>query len=270
MDLKEEKLQAVKLWTENPCGVGDYVEHLEYGSRAFFDEIRRNRYEVTDDWMPRHIDFGAARGAKLLEIGYGLGTDLLTFRENGAEVYGIDITEEHHRLAQLNFTLHGQDSVLSVGDCAKIDYPSDYFDFVYSHGVLHHTPEIDRCISEVHRVLKQGGQFIMSVYHTLSAYHICTMLINRGLIRGKLFRLGYRGLMATVERGADGVTTKPLVKTYRKGSLRRMLDQFATVELRCAHFKREHIPRVGRLLPRSAERDLEPYLGWYLLAFATK
>ena len=35
--------------------------------------------------------------------------------------------------------------------------PTQSFDAVYSFGVLHHTPDIERAVSEVHRVLRPGG-----------------------------------------------------------------------------------------------------------------
>jgi len=268
--MNRDKFEAQKQWNNNPCGTGEYLHGIEYGSLEFFDAIRDHRYEVTDKWMKKIIDFSISRNKQLLEIGHGIGTDLLTFCEGGAAVFGIDIAEEHHKLAQRNFTLHGKTCVLKLCDGAEIDFPSNYFDYVYSHGVLHHTPDTVRCISEAYRVLKPGGKFILSLYHTYSAFHIFSMVIGNGFIKGKLFKLGYRGLMSTVEYGADGMSIKPLVKTYTKRKLRHLLSDFSRVEFKIAHFKREHIPNVGRLLPRCLEEGLEPYLGWYVIAFATK
>ena len=39
------------------------------------------------------------------------------------------------------------------------------FDWFYSHGVLHHTPDIQRAIDEVWRVLKPNGRTIIMLYH---------------------------------------------------------------------------------------------------------
>ena len=102
------KLAAQKQWSTTPCGTGDYLDGLEYGSLEFFEAVRHSRYNITDPWMTETINFTIARGKKLLEIGYGLGTDLLTFCEGGAEVYGIDMTEEHYRLAQRNIEVQGK------------------------------------------------------------------------------------------------------------------------------------------------------------------
>jgi ubiquinone/menaquinone biosynthesis C-methylase UbiE len=268
-EMNDAKLEAQKQWTIHPCGTGKHTDGIEYGSLEFFDAIAQSRYEVTDQWMKRMIDFYISKGKRLLEIGHGIGTDLLSFCEGGAEVYGIDFTEEHHRLAKRNFALHNRTGVFKLCDAAEIDFPPNYFDYVYSHGVLHHTPDTVRCISEAFRVLKPGGEFILSLYRTYSAFHIFSK-IAYGFIRGNLFKLGYKGLISTVEYGADGISIKPLVKTFTKRKLKCILSDFSRVKFKVAHFKREHIPYIGRLIPRCLEQLLEPYLGWYLIAFATK
>ena len=268
--MSRDKLESQKQWNANPCGTGEYLRGIEYGSLEFFDEIKRNRYEVTDKWMKRIIDFGICRNKRLLEIGHGMGTDLLSFCEAGAMVYGIDITEEHHKLAQRNFILHGRKCDLKLCDAAEIDFPANHFDYVYSHGVLHHTPDTVRCISEAYRVLKPGGKFLLSVYYTYSAFHIFSMLIYSGIIQRRLFRLGYKGLMSTAEYGADGMARRPVVKTYSKRQLRHMLADFSRIEFKLAHFRRQHIPLVGSVLPERLEKRLEPFMGWYVVSFATK
>ena len=269
-EVNNAKREAQKQWSIHPCGMGKHTEGIEYGSLEFFDVISHSRYEVTDQWMRRIIDFNISKGKRLLEIGHGIGTDLLSFCEGGAEVHGIDFTEEHHRLAQTNFALHSKTGIFKLCDAADIEFPANYFDYVYSHGVLHHTPDTVRCISEAFRVLKPGGQFILSLYRTYSAFHLFSVVLMNGFIRGKLFRLGYTGLISTVEYGADGISIKPLVKTFTKRELRYILSDFSRVEFKVAHFKREHIPVIGRLIPRCIEPVLEPYLGWYLIAFAMK
>jgi ubiquinone/menaquinone biosynthesis C-methylase UbiE len=269
--LSAEKQQARKQWNATPCGTGEYLAEIEPESLEFFEAVRRSRYERTDRWMTRTIPFAAARGKRVLEIGHGLGTDLVSFALAGAaQVCGIDITEEHHRLALRNFELRELACTLKLCDAAAIEFPAEAFDIVYSHGVLHHTPDTVRCVSEAYRVLKPGGQLILSLYHTYSLYHLLTMLVVQGVLRGKLRRLGYRGLMATVEYGADGVHTKPLVKTYSKRQLRHILGDFRRVEFKIAHLTPEQIPWLGRLIPAPVLRLLEPHLGWYVIAFATK
>jgi ubiquinone/menaquinone biosynthesis C-methylase UbiE len=268
IDLHKE--QAQKQWNANPCGASDGDGACEKGSLEFFDSVRKSRYEVSDTWMKKKIPFSTGKDKKLLEIGFGMGSDLLTWCESGAEVHGIDITPEHFRLAQANFALHGQKADLKLADASDIPYPSNSFDIVYSNGVLHHTPDTVRCISEAYRVLKPGGQLIFTMYHFYSAFHFFDKLLFQGLCQGKLFTLGYHGLMSTTEKMADGINIKPLVKTYSKRQLKTMLADFSTVKFEIALFNRGHIPIVGRFIPPFLENFIARWIGWYIVAYATK
>jgi len=46
------------------------------------------------------------------------------------------------------------------GDFHRLDFPSNYFDFVVSSAVLHHAENIVQVLREAKRVLKPGGQFV--------------------------------------------------------------------------------------------------------------
>jgi hypothetical protein len=48
-----------------------------------------------------------------------------------------------------------------------------------------------------------------------------------------------------------------------------MLGDFREVQICVRHFRREQLP-AGRLLPRFLEPLIEPWFGWYVVAFATK
>jgi SAM-dependent methyltransferase len=264
-----ERRAAQRHWNAHPCGTGDYLDGIPESSREYFEAIRHHRYHVSDSWMLKTIDFAAAKDKKLLEVGHGIGTDLLTFCEHGAQGYGIDITEEHHRLAGLNFALHEMKPVLKVCDCAAIDFPPDYFDLVYSHGVLHHVQNVAPCIAEIKRVLRPGGLFIVGMYHTYSLHHLYWLLYH-GLFRGQILKLGYRGLLSTVEYGADGINHRPYVKTYSRAELRGILRDFSRVRFKIAHITPNWVTKLNQLIPQKWIDSIESRWGWYILAFAEK
>jgi SAM-dependent methyltransferase len=273
---RDDKAESQKQWSRTPCGTGDYLgtgdplSRLEAESLAWFDEIRRVRYEVADPWMLRVMPFTEMRGKRLLELGHGVGSDLLTFAQNGAEACGIDITEEHHRLAKRNFELHGLPADLRVGDAASLPWPDASFDVVYSHGVLHHMPDTRQCVREAHRVLRPGGLLIASVYHFWSAFHLAFKVFTHGLHCRKLFRYGYRGMMARIEHGADGVNVRPYVRTFSRRQLGRLLAGFHIDRFQIAHLLRDHFGDLIGFVPQRWVPRLEGRLGWYLVAFARK
>jgi SAM-dependent methyltransferase len=68
---------------------------------------------------------------------------------------------------------------LKQGSALAIPYPDNAFDKVFSHGVLHHIPDIRLAEGEIARVLKPGGELIMMVYAKWSFNY----LVAIGLLR---------------------------------------------------------------------------------------
>lgn len=257
---------AISQWTHRPCGALDGFD--EY-TLEYFQAVERNRYEEYAPWMRHFVSFDAFAGQKVLEVGVGQGTDLVQFAKGGAEVFGIDITERHLDLAERNFALRGMHAELQRATAAAIPFADDSFDLVYSFGVLHHTDDTVRCISECRRVLKPGGVMLLGLYHTFSVFHAYTILVN-GVLRGRLHRLGYRGLMSRIESGADGVTIAPLVKTYSRGQLRHILEDFREVRFDVRHLSASDFGKFKYVLPASLVELAGRHVGWYLFARATK
>ena len=91
------------------------------GSREFFDELEAYRFEKLD-YLPRVVDFTAYEGQALLEVGCGVGTDLLRFGRNGAVVTGIDLAEVSIDLARKNFESHGVSGDLRMMNGEKLEF----------------------------------------------------------------------------------------------------------------------------------------------------
>jgi len=79
----DEKQETIKQWNNDPCGAVA-ADGIEVGSRAFYERIDENRYGEYAPWMKRVMGFGDFAGKKVLEIGFGMGTDLFQFASGGA------------------------------------------------------------------------------------------------------------------------------------------------------------------------------------------
>jgi ubiquinone/menaquinone biosynthesis C-methylase UbiE len=257
---------AIDQWTNRPCGALDGLD--EY-SLAYFEAVERDRYERYAPWMREFVKFGSFGGKKVLEVGVGQGTDLVQFANGGADVSGIDITPRHLELAARNFEVRGLRANLKYATAAAIPFESGSFDVVYCFGVLHHTDNTVRCLSECHRVLKAGGELILGLYHTFSFFHAYTIFVN-GILRGELRRLGYQGLMSLIESGADGVTIKPLVKTYSRRQLRNILEDFSEVRFDVRHLTPGDFGALRHFVPASLAQRAGRHVGWYIFAHAIK
>lgn len=257
---------AIQQWTNHPCGA---LAGLDEYSLDYFEAVERNRYECYAPWMREFVNFGSYAGKKVLEVGVGLGTDLVQFAKGGADVTGIDITARHLELTARNFELRGMRANLQYATAAAIPFESASFDAVYSLGVLHHTDNTVRCLSECHRVLRPGGELLLGLYHTYSFFHAYTIFVN-GIIRGNLRRLGYKGLMSLIEFGADGKTNKPLVKTYSRSQLRNILEDFSDVRLDVMHLTPADFGAMRRFVPKSFAERAGKHVGWFIFARAIK
>ena len=87
----QDKQRAREQWSQDPCGA-ESDRDSEFGTRRYFDEVERVRYQEYAPWMPELMGFNSFAGARLLEVGCGMGTDLLQFARGGAHCTGIDLT----------------------------------------------------------------------------------------------------------------------------------------------------------------------------------
>jgi SAM-dependent methyltransferase len=161
--LAEEKLRAREQWSQDPCGAVYDREH-ELGTREFFEAVERHRYEVYAPWMPETMGFNKFPGARLLEIGCGMGSDLAQFARGGAHCTGVDLTPRSIQITRHRFALFGLTGNFMLSDGERLPFKSDSFDVVYSNGVLHHTPDTAGAVAEVHRVLRKGGTTKVMLY----------------------------------------------------------------------------------------------------------
>jgi len=258
--LDPDKAQTLQQWNNDPCGATGI--DLEPGSAAFFAEVDRVRYVDYAPWLPEMAGFQRFAGRDVLEIGYGLGTDLMQFARGGARVSGIDLTPRHHELATRRFALAGMEADLRLGDAESLPRPDACFDTVYCFGVIHHTPHTERCVAEMRRVLRPGGTAIVAVYHRWSA--ALASLLLHDLRAGRLFRESWRTTLSRIET-RENSDACPLVKVYSRRQLRSMFGDFTDVHVRCRHLG-VNVPRpVQRLSGRMAHG-----VGWYLIAEATQ
>jgi SAM-dependent methyltransferase len=68
---------------------------------------------------------------------------------------------------------------LRQGSVLDLAFADDTFDMVFSHGVLHHVPDIKQSQREIHRVLRPGGELVVMLYARWSLNY----LVSIGLIR---------------------------------------------------------------------------------------
>src|ERR1700730_12140323 len=119
----------------------------------------------TYPWLYDAAEFRKHGGEKVLEVGCGTGADLLQFTKHGALATGVDLTTKHVELARIRV---GNLAVVHEADARHLPFEDESFDYVYSHGVLHHCDEQEQVVREIFRVLRPGGRFNVHVYASWS------------------------------------------------------------------------------------------------------
>ncbi len=228
------------------------------GTKAFFDDLDEYRFDKLH-YLPQLVDFSSFKGQRLLEVGCGIGTDLVRFARGGARVTGVDLAETAIDLARKNFALHDvAPEELRVANGEALPFADGSFDVVYAHGVIQYTADPAQLIRECHRVLKPGGTAICMVYN----------------------RVSWLNALSKVMKVALEHEDAPMLKKFSIAEFRDLLKPFSE-----ARIVPERFPVKSRLhkgwkgvafntmfvgtfnaLPRSWVRPL----GWHLMAFCKK
>jgi ubiquinone/menaquinone biosynthesis C-methylase UbiE len=189
-------------------------------------------------WLYEVAEFRHHGGQKVLEIGCGTGSDLLQFAKHGAHAFGIDITQHHLELAKSRLGDRGD---VRFGDGREIPFPDSTFDYVYSHGVIHHSDEPEKIAREIMRILKPGGRFNLHVY---SLFSYATLYGTRKFGYFKWKRHHIENSIAPVH-----------VDLYTARRMKRLFPGTKMV------FSKHQLPEFPRL---------EKMFGWYLVAKGQK
>jgi SAM-dependent methyltransferase len=174
--------QIQDFWEHHPCGdqqVGGLGPTFCQDYETFFREYDAFRYRREGHILGclDSIDFS---GKKILEIGLGQGSDSEQIIRRGGRWSGLDLTTESVARVRTRLQLRNLPyDDIRQGSALEIPHPDASFDMVFSHGVLHHIPEIHRAQAEIARVLKPDGELIIMVYAKWSFNHIVAI----GLLR---------------------------------------------------------------------------------------
>jgi SAM-dependent methyltransferase len=257
-----DKLETIKQWNADPCGSGAAAD-LEIGTAEFFAAADADRYERAQPWMDDAIGFAAYAGSDVLEVGHGMGGDLMRFSRAGASVTGIDLTPRHHQLTARRFALAGRPVDLRLGDAESMPFADASFDLAYSFGVIHHSPDQAAIVREMHRALRPGGRIVVAVYHRWSLS--MAELVAFEARHGRLFRQSWRRTLSTIEARTQGDAC-PLVHLHTRRSVRGLLSGFEDVSIDARGLWTRSLPGCTPDMQRSIER----HLGWFLIATGRK
>ena len=253
MESDQLKHEVKNFWEQEPCGSG-FGESTKY-TKEYFDEIEEHRYRV-EPFIHQFAQFTRYCGKKVLEVGVGAGTDHLQFARAGALLSGVDLTDAAIEMVAKRLALEGLKSDLRRSDAENLPFESDSFDYVYSWGVLHHTPDTEKALAEVHRVCKPGGKVCIMLYHRRSLLALQVWL-RYGLLRLRPFRT----LKDVIFHHVESIGTK----SYSLREMEHLFRQYKAVTITPVLTTYDTAP-----VPAALIKYLPQAWGWFLVAQAVK
>ena len=251
-----ELIETVKqYWDRRPCN----VRHSDHprGSREYFDQVELRKFQA-EPHILNFSEFSRWHGMDVLEIGCGIGTAAVNFARFGARYTGVELSGESLSLTQQRFDVYGLRGDFYQGNAEELAsfLPAKQYDMIYSWGVIHHTPNPDRIIENIHRYLRPGGTLKIMAYA----------------------RDSWKNYM--IEAGLDQPEAQwgcPVVHTYTPESSAAVIGpEFEIEEIQQDHIFPYEIEAYKRKeyvlqpwfqhMPKRMFTVLEQHLGWHLMA----
>lgn len=160
---------GVVYWSQ-PWSTG-HLSHYYHGyydpATITYDPITEARYHALLDRITRVRPIG-----RLLDVGCGAGHFLTVAEARGWRTYGLEISEAALQFLTALRTQRGLHFELVDRHLAEANFGPNSFDVVTMFEVIEHVDEPVSILTEVHRILQEGGLLYLTTpnYNSLSRY----------------------------------------------------------------------------------------------------
>lgn len=273
-------LETVRsFWNDNPLWTGE--SDFEPGSLEFFDE---HRAVYIDDCFAGSFDVRfypppRVNGQKveILDLGCGIGFWATEFAMRGlANIHAADLTENALRLTEERLLAYGLTADTSIQNAESLSFSDGAFGHINCQGVIHHTPNTERAVAEIARVLRPGGTASVSVYYRnpiLRSWPVIRLLgWPLAVLGGGLKGRGRENIF--LEKNADEIvrlydgSDNPIGKSYTEKQFVAMLSEYFIVEETFLHFFPARA--LPFKIPKALHRWLDRHFGFMLYASLKK
>jgi 2-polyprenyl-6-hydroxyphenyl methylase/3-demethylubiquinone-9 3-methyltransferase len=142
---------------------------FEFGKnwRAFLAAISEDRIKQAEAGLIRLFPNDELCGSKFLDIGCGSGLSMLAALRLGAtHCHGIDVDPDSAGAAQELLSKYAPNGPWKVECRSVFDLNPEASSIVYSWGVLHHTGEMWRAITQAAALVPKDGLFALAIYQS--------------------------------------------------------------------------------------------------------
>lgn len=281
-----EKQAIQNWWAENPMTYG--LDHgttvycddkttvaLDFGSKEFYEMADRQFFIWNEPLHNETGPFGKIfpyeryKGCNVLEIGCGLGCMAMLWAQRGAQVTAVDLNPVSVEQTRKRFGLLNLSGCIQPEDANNLSFKDESFDYVYSWGVLHHSPNIERSIKDAMRVLKSAGGFGIMLYNRRSILHWYMTNYVEGFLH---YENRFLGPLELASRYGDGHRQEGNPHTWpvTVDEIKEMVRPFSNdVQVKIlgtdldSSFK-YLLPGLGMVLPKWIKKVWARRFGWSL------
>jgi len=144
-------------------------------AKVFWNDFENIKWFKDEPAPPYWVDFFknfASKNISVLDLGCGAGRNTEILFRLGFDTYACDLYENmvattKERLLAAGICETDVQKKVTQGDMLNIKFPDRHFDVVLSNGVFHNAynlKELEKAISEVSRVLKEGGHLCFNLF----------------------------------------------------------------------------------------------------------
>jgi SAM-dependent methyltransferase len=217
-----------KFWSSHPCS------GLSFETIDQIIEYRKRKDPVIKIFLE---GLAQSKDAYILDIGCGQGPDLTQMTRKYPNAFGGDLS-----IGALKSALKLNPKLVSRAvqfDARSLPYQPAFFDAIYSHGVIHHSPNIEQSVSEIFRVLKPGGRGRILLYSKYSPKGLAVRLVRFLFAHKRVYKLVHK-LFPNSGSAVDELFLCPVMQMHSRREVRCLFSKFVNVENKAWHIGITH------------------------------
>lgn len=212
--------------------------------RIYFDSVYNRVYDFTTGRLNRYRKLQSIcvsklelrDGDKVLCAGVGTGNEILHILQTGrnVEIFGVDYSKIALKKAYKKALRFGSEIKVLIMDVRRLEFAAASFDKVLCLHVMDFIEDNGETTKEMLRVLKRGGQFVITYPSGKEGprlgVNLLTDSVRQGIDSGKP---RIRALSESLAQMLVGIVYLPLLfrpkrKSYSRSKLEAMITQLTT------------------------------------------
>ncbi len=235
-------------WDENPVHSVEFSDSSDFD--AYIKQIDTIRWNENERWAKNDFyEFPTGHGKRLLDAGCGIGVFARFYARKGFNLHAIDLSYKSLTIAQRSLKMLDLNATVIRASVEDIPYPNDFFDYIVSNGVIHHTPNTLKAVDEFYRVLKPGGIASVCIYYQNFWLRYPQWYLVKVMIPFLLKKSTGRELMLSPKnpedlvRAYDGNNT-PIANLYSRKQADKLFEKFESLRVALHYFPARFIKFV--------------------------